>query len=808
MGTFPRGLWSRDLGGGRAWEKLEIAGSQPSGRVDASLVLDSRRHQLVLFGGVDSLGQALADVWVLPLDGAPEWSIFAPNAIPPAARHAHAAIYDVAGDRLVVSCGVGDGQVNLGDTWALSLGGVPAWNQIPSVSSPPPGATVGFYDPLGPRLVAFFPGSPVQVRALPLTEGGDWTAIATLNRSPDWTANEAEYEVPGALWKTLASTAFDPVHRAAPFLWEPDRVGHFYDGISPYRLYAPVLRLDPLPTLHLTADSLTVRYYFGAAQSKLHLTIAGHLYDRLVVTSGVGDVDREWTGFPDSVGRFPFELGVAPGLSYAFHMSWFDGQAARDGGTFIIQTPPPPLDIGLRLDSLYVTGRYLHVIYSTSDSARMLTRVHFEYSAADGPWQTLWDGFGFDTTGLGFDHVAPDYLYKFRVSWGDPPFPRIYSKVDTFRTPQEPVWVGSVSTPQGLEMRWTLRAGTRFEGTLHRFPNGREDSTETIGTVTADPSGLIFFRDTRAVPGVEHIYYLVWSVGGVEVRDTGVGAGHFTIPAFYRAYAEPHQVHLYWIVERDTTWVATVYRSAIPYASESAIGSVRPDDHGLMVALDRTVVPGTTYRYRLGWPTASDGSTTTGWEEVIVPLDSLEHQTPPTWLPAHAWSDRVDLAWKIDPHVPFAGSVRRRLEGTPVSADLEVGPVHADTLSGLIEITDKTVAPSTSYRYSLTWSSDGEFLNDGGHVVSTSTPPPTLALSRAVPNPAQAWFEIDCSIPDHNPARLDLIDVSGRRVSTQWVPGPATRRIRVDTAGLSVGVYVARLSHANAFRAVRVVVVR
>ena len=80
---------------------------------------DPVRHRLVVFGGVDAYGNRTADTWVLSLGAVPAWSRLATSGGPPAARILHSAIYDPAGDRMII------------------LGGlVRAWRDLPTLRDP------------------------------------------------------------------------------------------------------------------------------------------------------------------------------------------------------------------------------------------------------------------------------------------------------------------------------------------------------------------------------------------------------------------------------------------------------------------------------------------------------------------------------------------------------------------------------------------------------------------------------------------------------------------------------------------------
>ncbi|HEY3217215.1 MAG TPA: kelch repeat-containing protein, partial [Candidatus Eisenbacteria bacterium] len=151
-GVFVSDVWELSLSGSPAWTSITASGTPPVGRFAPSVVYDSVRDRLLLFGGQIS-GSSQDDVWSLALAGAPAWSQLAPTGTPPAARYGHAAIYDPVRDRMVIFGGYVPAPAN--DAWSLSLAGTPAWSLLAPVGVAPqavsfPGAA---YDPIRDRMV-------------------------------------------------------------------------------------------------------------------------------------------------------------------------------------------------------------------------------------------------------------------------------------------------------------------------------------------------------------------------------------------------------------------------------------------------------------------------------------------------------------------------------------------------------------------------------------------------------------------------------------------------------------------------------
>lgn len=127
-------VWALSLSEDLRWRDITPASPGPTARSSHEMVYDSTRHRMILFGGTDP--SFLNDAWALNLSGRPEWSSLTVHGLPPAAREEHSAIYDPAGDRIVVFGGH-DALYNYGDTWALSLSGEPAWTDLHPGGSPP-----------------------------------------------------------------------------------------------------------------------------------------------------------------------------------------------------------------------------------------------------------------------------------------------------------------------------------------------------------------------------------------------------------------------------------------------------------------------------------------------------------------------------------------------------------------------------------------------------------------------------------------------------------------------------------------------
>jgi len=150
-----------DLGGTPAWQTTPVSASpelSPAARWGASLVFDSTINRVVLFGGKDNSGM-FNDVWVLSRATATAaWAKFSTTGASPAPRVYHSAIYDSAAQRLVVFGGHDSQGVKLQDLWALDLSGptTGAWTQLSAGGGPSARLLPAMaYDSLQQRVVLF-----------------------------------------------------------------------------------------------------------------------------------------------------------------------------------------------------------------------------------------------------------------------------------------------------------------------------------------------------------------------------------------------------------------------------------------------------------------------------------------------------------------------------------------------------------------------------------------------------------------------------------------------------------------------------
>ncbi|MEP7029196.1 MAG: kelch repeat-containing protein [Candidatus Eisenbacteria bacterium] len=154
LNNFYNDTWTFDLATGN-WLPLGPAGIPPTPREAMAGAFDPLRDRLLVFGGWNG-GAPLSELWSLSLGGTPTWTMLTPLGSPPQARYAHSMVYDSVRDRMLVFGGF-DGFSDFNNVWALNLSGTPTWELLTPAGSPPNPLRGhdAIYDPIRDRMLVF-----------------------------------------------------------------------------------------------------------------------------------------------------------------------------------------------------------------------------------------------------------------------------------------------------------------------------------------------------------------------------------------------------------------------------------------------------------------------------------------------------------------------------------------------------------------------------------------------------------------------------------------------------------------------------
>jgi hypothetical protein len=175
-----------------------------------------------------------------------------------------------------------------------------------------------------------------------------------------------------------------------------------------------------------------------------------------------------------------------------------------------------------------------------------------------------------------------------------------------------------------------------------------------------------------------------------------------------------------------------------------------------------------------------------------------------TLVSAEATGNVVRIAW-LTGLVGSTVTVDRSANGASWTS---VGQIVPDG-SGRLTFEDPDVTPGADYLYRLGFDRGGQTVYAG--LVSVHVPVAASLSLAPGSNPSHGQFSVSFSLPDARPARLELYDVSGRRVLTREVGnmGSGTHVLRLgETSALHSGVYWLRLVHPTKTLVARAALVR
>ena len=173
-------------------------------------------------------------------------------------------------------------------------------------------------------------------------------------------------------------------------------------------------------------------------------------------------------------------------------------------------------------------------------------------------------------------------------------------------------------------------------------------------------------------------------------------------------------------------------------------------------------------------------------------------------------TSHVAITWRETATGTVTATVyRRQGAGTETS----LGIITSD-VTGTLFYDDTNVTKGAQYHYRLGIDEDGteRFAGDvdvtvpGGEVV----PGPALAIHRTIPNPARLSFTVSLTLTSPDPARLTLLDISGREIETLSIEGySAGDQVVQFTPRVQIrpGAYLLRLEQGGTSKTHRVTLI-
>jgi hypothetical protein len=763
---FTNDVWALSLAGTPAWAQLTPTGSPPSARRDHTAIYDPVRDCMVVFGG---LGPSLNnDVWALSLSGSPAWSELTPAGSLPPARFLQTAIYDPVRDRMVVFGGYDGASPYHNDVWALSLAGTPTWAQLTPTGSPPSarGGHTAIYDPVRDRMVVFGGSDAVipyrnDVWALSLAGSPAWSALTPAESPPPGRyAHTAIYDPVRDRMVVFGGTGSARVNDvwALSFAGTPAWAQLTPTGSPPSARREHTAIYDPV------RDRMVV---FGGNDGSLlndawALSLAGSpAWSALGLTGGLPPARFSHTAIYDPVrermvvfGGFDGFLNDVWALSLAGTPAW---SALTPAGS------PPSARYGHT--AIYDPVRDRMVVFG-GNGPGLLNDVWALSLAGSPAWSALTTA-GSAPSARGGHTAIYDPVRDRMVVFGG------YDNISRIND----VWALSLAGSPA----WSALA-----------PTGSPPAGRYAHTAIYDP-----VRDRMVVFGGADDTNLrndVWALslaGSPAWSPLAPGGSPPDARNAHTAIYDPVRDRIVVFGGYDGSFRNDVLALSLAGSPDwSALtpgGSPPPGRYGHTAIFDpvrdRMVVFG-------GYDGVLDDLWTLTWADastaVLASLVSVDAQ-----------ASRVRLVW----YVSGTGGPDARLYRRRVDSDWTFVDRIATDGTGYVRYEDEAVTSGTRYGYRLGIIDAGEEVFAGEVWADVPTPDLPLAMRGLTPNPSiDGRLRVEFSLQDASPARLELIDVMGRVLSSKQVGalGPGTHSLELSEGGtVQPGVYFLRLTQGQ-----------
>ncbi len=832
-GLYGNDVWSLSLTGPPTWSQLSPSGAPPLGRASHTAIYDPGQDRMIVFGGVYQTGNPtyakvwLGDVWALTLGGSTAWTELSPSGVPPHARSDHTALYDAAGNRMLLHGGYfydGFASSLYGDVWALTLGATPAWTALSPIGTPPEGRYEhsAVLDPTIARMVVLggqraSSGLGSDLWALSLTGTPQWIPMGA---GPFGALGDQTAIVDSEHARMVVFGGHDGSYSALDAAWELDldQGGWYQDAaplLPPFNAAYPAAVYDPTRDRMLVMEDGTVDTWALdlAGYEWTHVVPGGGppppyppprhdfaaVYDpvrsRILVFGGwttlnvqyqtVGDVwalqltdPPQWTQVASSM------PGVARFSPVAFYDPVRDrlvvgggqgiyGQLLNDiwalplgnagGWAPVATTGSPPTRFG---PSAYDPARDRLVVFREGGSSPDST---WALSLSGTPaWSLLWSALGGlpknDSKAI-YDPIR-DRIVAYGGSSG---LSGAASEAEAFALDGAPEW--ALLSPA--------------------LPPGTYSPSRKKHVAAYDPirDQMVVFggRDWETNPLLNDTWLLTWGESVLSVACPGdvtwtLGATADVSYQLTNPSPAPHTFDL--VLDSGRAWPGLPLRDTLTVGTGTTTYSFHvPVPDTAAVGLDLM-----TFRAGLHLVPGTLATCTNHLhDDATATLLSLAE--------ARAEPDLVKLRWYVtDGRVSSVALYRR----TPATDWMELARLRPDG-TGLLAYEDRDVSRGARYGYRL---GIGEGANETylAEIWVDVPRAPEFALAGLHPNPAIDDLFVAFSLPDGAAARLEIFDVSGRRILGKdvGVLGAGNHVVNLSAGRVvPAGIYVIRLARGQ-----------
>lgn len=760
----------------------------------APAILDERHRRIVAYNGRDAMG-----VQSVSLDSPYyDYSLLLPKPWP---RSGQSAVYDPSRERMLMLLGATqDGWID--QTWELSLHGVARWSLLPTGGAYEREYQTAIHDPIRDRLIVFGGWGSNETWELPLASPA-WNRLSPGGTVPEFREGHS---------------AIHDARRDRMIVF--GGVGHTGSREDAFSLsLAGTMVWAPLPP--------------GPPRA-WHTAIHDPVGDRMLV---LGGVVNSWYAVTNEV----WALSLAEPMAWSLLSPAGDPPAARHQSS-----------------AIYDPIRHRVVVYGgccfeNEDDYTTAFGDTWEL-ALDGPlqWRRMTSpgapqgrrsaNLIYDpprdrailSGGLDGDEGFPRHDDVWALTWGNPVLPSVSGPGDVVPgTPLVLDYVVSNPLPGRRAIEWTLTSERDWPGFPHRglqiVEGGRSGAVRlelTLPDASFDaPNTLTFTGGFSGAPGhvaaVRHVVRSRTAAMGFELTP-----GTLNVAAKGRwvtGVLEPSAP----ITAGDIDVPSVRLNGSVPVAPSAPTALGDHNGNGvpdLMLKFERLAV-------ELSVPEGDEVAVTVtgtarglaflGTDHIRVRRAALLAPAPGTHLTAGTMSR---VTWEPPRGVPvqsmrLLASVDGGAIWSPIASNLQntgnhdwsVPHVRTDQAK-LAVVVVKSAEHSGEVEEGLLALSEGiriESALDAG-----DRPPARIELAMRVPGPSPAAggrLRVEFTLRDASPARLEVLDVAGRRLLTRHLGslGPGSHVLELSEGGtLGSGIYFLRLLQAGDEVRARAVVFR